>query len=431
MWVKRRPVIVILYTTRYRDGGAQLRLAALTMAREKRALGYRVCCEAVESKRDVVDVLASLATPIDELHLVCHSGMYGPMFGTTAMPEQYSPHEWRSLPLNFSSEGQAFFHACRSGRWFAPFFARTFGVPAWGHHLYTTVSRHPTRYSWVPPRLGAHTDVYVVGQPGRKSHGWLGALGKHSGWLPPEPMTRHEPQTTASEADYDRVAQLYDDVFIDIRVRGPEFDWLSPRVPSGASVLDIGTGTGGLLRQWASRTQDRAGVDVSPAMLDCARERDPQADYRVIDGPSLPFEDNRFDVVTSLLSWRYLDWDPMLAEVSRVLKSGGRLLVVDMVAKAAVPSEWPVVLRHKIRERRHLRRFSDYRAARARLVTDPGWQRMLRYNPIRAEHEYRWYFESRFPGQTVQTLDVGRNTRVLAFDTGPITDNWFPPQSYP
>jgi ubiquinone/menaquinone biosynthesis C-methylase UbiE len=424
-------VIVILYTTLYRNGGAQLRLAALTMAREKRSLGQRVRCEAVESKRDVVDVLSTLTAPMLEFHLVSHAGMYGPMFGTTAMPEQFSPHEWRTLPLKFAKDGQAYFHACRSGRWFAPFFARTLDVPAWGHHWYTTVSRRPHGYSWVSSRLREDADVYVVGQPGRKSHGWLGAVGKHVGLLPPEPMICHQPQSAGTEADYDRVALLYDDVFVDIRVRGPEFAWLDERVPAGAAVLDIGTGTGGLLRQWASRTQDRVGVDVSPAMLDCARKRDPDAEYTVIDGPTLPFDDNRFDVVTSLLSWRYVDWDPMLAEVARVLKPGGRLLVVDMVARAAAASEWPVVLRHKLREQSHLRQFPDYRAARARLVTALGWKRMLRYNPIRAEHEYRWYFESRFPGQVVDTLDVGRNTRILAIDTGPITDQWFPPQSYP
>ena len=56
---------------------------------------------------------------------------------------------------------------------------------------------------------------------------------------------------------------------------------------------------------------------------------------------------------------------------------------------------------------------------------------MLRYNPIRAEHEYRWYLESRFADRRVETLDIARNSRVLAFDSGPITQRWFPPQSYP
>ena len=38
---------------------------------------------------------------------------------------------------------------------------------------------------------------------------------------------------------------------------------------------------------------------------------------------------------------------------------------------------------------------------------------MLRYNPIRAQHEFVWYLESRFPGRHVETLNVGRHARVL------------------
>ena len=61
-----------------------------------------------------------------ELHFVGHSGMYGPMFGSTAWPEQFSPHEWRTFPLPWAVGAEAYFHACRTGRWFAPFFARIF-----------------------------------------------------------------------------------------------------------------------------------------------------------------------------------------------------------------------------------------------------------------------------------------------------------------
>jgi hypothetical protein len=55
----------------------------------------------------------------------------------------------------------------------------------------------------------------------------------------------------------------------------------------------------------------------------------------------------------------------------------------------------------------------------------------LTYNPIRAEHEYRWFFGSRFPEGRMDVLDLGRHSRVLAFDSGPLSARWFPPQSYP
>lgn len=422
-------MVVIAYTTLYRDGGHQLRRAAHTLARHRAAAGKTVRCAPTESKRDFVELVCGAGT-IDELHIVSHSGMYGPMFGTTSLPEQFSPHEWRTLPISLSSTAEIFVHACRSGRWFAPFLARTFGVPAWGHHLYTTVSLSPQRYSRVPEQLPDDVDVWVVGQAGRKSHGVLGSIGKHTGALPPEAMTCHRPGPGLAGPAYDRVAALYDQAFVDIRVRAPEVSWLVPRIALDSDVLDIGCGTGGLLRL-LGQCQSRVGVDVSEPMLACARLRDSGSTYLQIDGPELPLEDDSVDVVTSLLSWRYLDWDPMLAEIARVLRPGGRLLVVDMVATPASVREWPWVLASKAREVANSQRFPDYPSARDRLTSDPGWAQMLRYNPMRAEHEYRWFFESRFPGCAADVLDVGLRSRVLGIDSGPVSSRWFPPQSYP
>ena len=410
---------LVTYTTKYRSGGALLERAARTLARERQAH-----CVATEDKAAFVRAVTE--APLAELHFVGHSGMYGPMFGTTSLPEQLSPHEWRSLPLAFAPGGAAFFHACRTGRWFAPFFARTFGVEAWGHQLYTTFSREPERYR---PVRGPG-DVFVVGQPGRKSHGLLGSVGKHLGLLPPEPMTGHLPEP-AEDTGYEQGALAYDRVFDDIRVRDPEWRWLEARVPAGATLLDLGCGTGALLRALRPRLADGIGVDVSPEMLAVARRREPSATFHQLDGPRLPLPDDSVQLVVSLLSWRYVDWDPLLAEVMRVLAPGGRLLVVDMVASPAGVCEWPRLVRDKARAVRSERAHPGFREARARLVADPAWQRMLTYNPIRAEHEYRWYFESRFPGRALEVLDVGQRTRIVAFDTGPVHTGWLPPQSYP
>ena len=423
-------MILVVYTTRYRKGGPVLRQAAQTLARHKRAAGHEVQLSATETKRELVDAIRGLSSPIDELHFVGHSGMYGPMFGTTDLPEQLSPHEWRELEIPFSKNASAWFHACRTGRWFAPFFARTFNVPTWGHHLYTTVSLSPDRYRRVPTPLQAQTDLYIVGQPGRKSHGLMGTLGKHLGLLPPEPMQCHT-AVPHEGADYDRVAGLYDATFQDIRVRGPEWAWLSQKIQPKEHVLDLGCGTGALLRALEEGGVTGVGADVSASMLDRARGHRPKATLVQLKGPHLPFADNSFDAVISMLSWRYLDWDPVLMEVARVLRPGGRLLVVDMVARPASLTELPRVLHHKLATRRHERRFVGYTEARQRLVDDPAWADMLHYNPIRAEHEYVWYLQSRFPGRRVETLNLARNSRILAFDSGPIRQDWFAPQSYP
>jgi len=145
----------------------------------------------------------------------------------------------------------------------------------------------------------------------------------------------------------------------------------------------------------------------------------------------LPLADASVDVVISLLSFRYLDWDPIMREFARVLAPGGRLLVVDMVAAPLGLRELPRLLRDKGRQVAQRVRHRRYHGELARMVGDPRWRDMLRYNPIRAIHELRWYFQSRFPEGTVATLNLGWHARVLAFDTGPFERGRVTPQSFP
>src|SRR5215469_1152138 len=149
-------VIVITYTTVYRKGGHQFPLVADTLAREKKQGGFagEIVSRAVESKREVLKIFAEIRAAgkrISEFHFVGHSGMYGPMFGTVAFPEQFSPYEWETMEIPFSKGASAYFHCCRSARWFAPFFSRTFNVKTHGFFWYTTFSRSKTRYRYAGP----------------------------------------------------------------------------------------------------------------------------------------------------------------------------------------------------------------------------------------------------------------------------------------
>jgi SAM-dependent methyltransferase len=99
---------------------------------------------------------------------------------------------------------------------------------------------------------------------------------------------------------------------------------------SGSRVLDAGCGSGPLTAALRDAGADVTGLDVSAAMVDLARERlGEDADLHVADlGAPLPFADDEFDHVIASLVLHYLeDWSGPLAELHRVLKPGGRLLL--------------------------------------------------------------------------------------------------------
>ena len=415
-------LVWIGYTTKYRTGGAALERAAQDMRRRLERDGVAARCVAVERKSAFVDEMRRLERDgkrLKALHLLSHSGMYGPMFGTTEWPEQFSPHEWRELRIPFAPDGEAYFHACRTARWFAPFFARTFQVPASGFYWYTTFSGSPERFSF-PRWKDPQAQVWLVGFPGMTSHGWLASLKKYAGFAPAEPLQRFTPEQV--DRSYDHVADKYDAVFDDITVRREEVNWLEARLPEDKPrVLDLGCGNGALLQRWRDRIGPSVGVDVSEAMLQRARHRTAGVDhvrFERVSGPSLPLEDASVDVAVSMLSFRYLDWDPLMDELRRVLTPQGRLLLVDMAARRPRWAEWPRVVRDHLRSR--LRGDRLYQRRLKALVGDPAWREMLRHNPMRAEHEYLWYLQSRFPGQAVDFLNIGTTARIIAFDSGPM-----------
>jgi demethylmenaquinone methyltransferase/2-methoxy-6-polyprenyl-1,4-benzoquinol methylase len=102
----------------------------------------------------------------------------------------------------------------------------------------------------------------------------------------------------------------------------------------GERVLDVATGTGDLALVEAAAVGPEGqvvGVDSCAAMLDVARERQPGAvDFQEGDAMNLHFPDAAFDVVTIGFGLRNVaDRGQALREFRRVLRPGGRLMVLD------------------------------------------------------------------------------------------------------
>jgi demethylmenaquinone methyltransferase / 2-methoxy-6-polyprenyl-1,4-benzoquinol methylase len=119
----------------------------------------------------------------------------------------------------------------------------------------------------------------------------------------------------------------------------------------GDKVLDIAGGTGDLARAFARKVGERGTVvltDINQAMLE--RGRDRLLDLGLLvptalcDGEALPFAAGSFDVVSVAFGLRNMTHkDRALAEMQRVLRPGGRLLVLEfskVAAPLAKPYDW-------------------------------------------------------------------------------------------
>jgi SAM-dependent methyltransferase len=97
---------------------------------------------------------------------------------------------------------------------------------------------------------------------------------------------------------------------------------------AGQATLDLGCGEGRVARDLALRGHRVTGADVSPTLLDAAREAHPEGDYVLADAADLPFPDGSFDLVIAYNSLMDVDDLPgAVREAARVLVPGGRLVL--------------------------------------------------------------------------------------------------------
>jgi ubiquinone/menaquinone biosynthesis C-methylase UbiE len=134
-----------------------------------------------------------------------------------------------------------------------------------------------------------------------------------------------------TRAYYDGFAARYEDSR-DGHDRGGYHDLLDElevgfveRFGRGRDVLEVGCGTGLILRRLAGFSRSARGVDLSPAMLERARARG--LDVTEASATELPFADGSFDVVCSFKVLAHVrDVRRALAEMARVTRPGGHVL---------------------------------------------------------------------------------------------------------
>ena len=116
------------------------------------------------------------------------------------------------------------------------------------------------------------------------------------------------------------------------------------RVRSGgyARALDVGCGEGRFCRMLSGLGISAVGIDPTQAFIEHARSVDPAGDYRIGRAEELDFPSESFDLVVSYLSFIDIpDIAAAIAEMSRVLKPGGSLLIANLTSfNTAGNAQW-------------------------------------------------------------------------------------------
>jgi len=170
----------------------------------------------------------------------------------------------------------------------------------------------------------------------------------------------HEEDTRARfAATADRLAACGAARIADMRERLRRF-----AVPRGDELaLDAGTGTGTLALALAPLVRSVIGLDLVPEMLDHARraaEGIEALSFVEGDVAALPFDDRSFDLVASARTLHHVQWpDIAVAEMTRVTRLGGRLVVIDQIASADPLEAIALNRLEHLRDPVHVRILSD------------------------------------------------------------------------
>lgn len=143
-------------------------------------------------------------------------------------------------------------------------------------------------------------------------------------------------------AMFDTVATRYD-LVNDLLTGGLDRSWrravvraVDPR--PGQLILDLAAGTGTSSRPFADAGARVVAADLSLGMIEVGKQRQPDLTFVNADALALPFADDSFDAVTISFGLRNVEHtEAALAELHRVTKPGGRLVICEFSTPSWTP----------------------------------------------------------------------------------------------
>jgi SAM-dependent methyltransferase len=150
----------------------------------------------------------------------------------------------------------------------------------------------------------------------------------------------------------------------DARAASLEKDILRFVAPAGDErALDSGTGSGALAFALAPHVREVVGVDIVPELLEQARkraERFPNVTFVEGDATKLPLDYGSFDLTGTLRSLHHIARPELaMAELVRVTRPGGRLLVIDQIAPVDPLAAFELNRFERARDPSHTRALAD------------------------------------------------------------------------
>jgi ubiquinone/menaquinone biosynthesis C-methylase UbiE len=135
------------------------------------------------------------------------------------------------------------------------------------------------------------------------------------------------------QTDFGQVANSYARLREDIPVTLMDSLQLRNIFFTGKKVADIGAGTGALTRKIAMRKADVVGIEPSKELAAQALALNVAKNFQIpyLDGTAeaTGLEGSEFDIVTVMRAWRWFDRPKAIAELKRILKRNGTLIVID------------------------------------------------------------------------------------------------------
>lgn len=144
---------------------------------------------------------------------------------------------------------------------------------------------------------------------------------------------------------FDRIAGVYD-VMNSVMTVGMHQRWREraadlAQVGPGKRALDVATGTGDLALALSARGSEVVGTDFAEKMLEIARRKAPQLAFEQGNALDLKYDTDSFDAATVGFGARnFSDLDQGLREMTRVVKPGGRVVVLEITTPQRPPLSW-------------------------------------------------------------------------------------------